>query len=98
MSYLSVLADLATIITGVIAAYGYGSYRLDRHKRMIAVERVLARKTAQNDNSLLVSQLAAELKLTEDQVVEAAYYSKKIRGTGGQSGNDRRLKFVPNSN
>jgi len=98
MNYLDAIADLATIITAGVATYGYVSYRVARHKRMTEVESALALKTAPNDDSLLASQLAADLKLTEDQVIEAAYHSKKINGWGGQLGNERRLKFVRKSN
>jgi len=65
---------------------------------MIAVEGLLAQKTRPNDDSLLVCQIAAALKLTNEQVIEAAYHSKKIVGSEGQLGNERRLKFVQNSN
>jgi len=96
MDRLDTIADLATIITAGVAAYGYGSYRVARHKRMIAVEEELARKIAPNDDSLSVSQLAAKLKLTDDQVIEAAYHSKKVEGSEGLR-NERRLKFVRKS-
>jgi len=42
-----------------------------------------------SDFTFLVSQLAATLKLTGDQVIEAAYYSRKIAGCEGLNPDER---------
>lgn len=98
MNWLDVLADLATIVTATVAAYGYGSYRLNLHDRRLKIEAALKRKSAPNDDLLLVTQLAADFKLTVEQVVEAASRSNKIEGYGGSLGNERRLRYIQNSN
>jgi len=91
---LTVGAHIAAIVTGVVAAYGYGSYRLSLLRRTQKIEEALKKKTGINDDSLSVTQLAAQFKLTVEQVVEAAARSEKIEGYGGQLGNERRLRYV----
>lgn len=94
MNVLHVFADFATVVTAVVAVWAYASYRWTRHKRTLAIEKILERKNAPTDDSLLVSQLAAALKLTGDQVIEAAYYSRKIVGCEGPNRDEQRLKFI----
>jgi hypothetical protein len=62
--------------------------------RRLALEAILAKKDQPHDDSLKLSQLAADLKLTVEQVLEAAQASKKIEGYGGELGNDRRLRYI----
>ncbi|MDE2266209.1 MAG: hypothetical protein KGL29_09940 [Alphaproteobacteria bacterium] len=94
MDLLHILADFATFVTAVVAFWAYASYRWTRHKRMLAIEKILEQKKAPTDDSLLVSQLAATLKLTGDQVIEAAYYSRKSAGCEGLNRDEQRLKFI----
>ena len=94
MSWLEGLADLATIATAFVAVWAYGSYRLKIRDRRIAVESLLASKNQPSDDTLLLSQIAAELKLTVEQVVEAAQASNRIEGSVGQYGHERRLKYI----
>jgi hypothetical protein len=83
---------------GPTVRMAYGSYRLTLYHRQTKLEKVLAAKTAPNDDSLTLQQLATVLKLTEDQVIETASKSKKVEGSGGQSGNERRFRLIRNSN
>jgi hypothetical protein len=94
MDVLHVFADFATFVTAVVAVWAYASYRWTRHKRMLAIEKILEHKNAPTDDSLRVSQLAATLKLTGDQVIEAAYYSKRIAGCEGLNRDEQRLKSI----
>jgi len=96
MNWLHALADLASIITASVAILAYGSYRLTLYHRRTKLEKVLAGKTAPNDDSLTLQQLATVLKLTEDQVTETASKSKKVEGWGGQSGNEHRFRLIRN--
>jgi hypothetical protein len=98
MSLLHALADLASVVTAGVAVVAYGSYRLTLRQRENALVKLLATKTAPNDNSLTLQQLAASLKLTEGQVIEAASKSKVVEGWGGQLGNETRFRLVRNSN
>lgn len=91
--YLEALAALASIIMAIVAAYAYGSYRWTLHRRIQALENLLAKKNQPNDDSLTLRQLAVELTLTEDQVIEAASRSKKIEPWFGQSGTEYRFRM-----
>ena len=97
MTWLEAAADLATIATAAIAAWAYGSYRLKLRRRRLDIEAILIKKNQPHDDSLKLSQLAADLKLTVEQVLEAAQTSSKVEGYGGDLGNDRRLRYVRKS-
>jgi uncharacterized Ntn-hydrolase superfamily protein len=95
VEWLDRLADVAAIATAVIAAWAYGSYRLKLYRRRTAVEALLAKQTRPGDDSLALEQIAAVLKLTIEQVLEAAQASKNIEGcTASYGGNERRLRYV----
>jgi hypothetical protein len=93
MRWLTDLADVASIITAAIAAWAYGFYRLTLYHRTKALEKILAEKDRPNDDSLTLKQLAIALKLTEDQVIEAASRSKKIESWAGQTGTECRFRI-----
>lgn len=95
--WLEIIAQIATDITACVAVYGYGSYRLTIHRRVRAVERALAKRTQPDDNSLTVQQLAIELTLTEDQVIDAAGRSRKVESCTGESGNEYRFRMKSKS-
>jgi hypothetical protein len=82
MSWLNGLADVASIVTASIAAWAYGFYRLTVRRRTRALERVLAKKNQPGDDSLTLQQLGTALTLTDEQVIEAASRSKKVRAVG----------------
>jgi hypothetical protein len=98
MNWFEIIAQIATDITACVAVYGYGSYRLAIHRRVRAVEKALSKRTQSNDNSLTVQQLAIELTLTEDQVIDAAARSRKIESCTGQSGDEYRFRIKAKSN
>jgi len=98
MNWLGYLSDVATIATAIVAVYAYGSYRMALCNRTIAVEKLLAKKSRPMDDSLTLEQIAGQLKFTTEQVLEAASRSKKIEGTTGLLGNERRLRYVPKEN
>ena len=70
MSWLNGFADLATIVTAIVAVVAFGSYHLTIYRRTKALEQILAKKNRPNDDSLTLKQLAIELTLTEKQVIE----------------------------
>jgi hypothetical protein len=94
MNWLDWLADVATIATALIAAWAYGSYRLRLYRRLVAVEKLLATKNQPGDDSLKLEQIAANLKLTIEQVLEAAQASARIEGCTASFGGERRLRYV----
>lgn len=98
MTCLETAADLATIATAVVAVFGYGSYRWTLFQRRRRVEAVLAKKNSPGDDSLSVRQLAVELILTDNQVIEAASRSRKIEPKNVLNDKDYhlRLKKGPN--
>jgi hypothetical protein len=99
MNWLEGVADLATILTAGVAAYGYGTYRLAIQRRKSKIEALLEKKNQPNDDSLTLQQIAGPLKLTIEQVLEAASRSDKIEGVGGVNcETERRLRYVRNSN
>jgi hypothetical protein len=93
MNFLDAVGDLASIFTASVAVVAYGDYRLTLHRRIRAMEKVLAKKTQTNDNSLTVSQVAALITATEDQVIEAAAKSKRVKSNGGRLGNGYSLMY-----
>ena len=92
MNLLEMLAAIATIATAVVAVWAYGSYRITLYCRTQAVENLLRAKTDPNDDTLTIEQVAAPLKLTIDQVLEAAQRSQRIEGTGAVRREERRLR------
>jgi hypothetical protein len=97
MTCLEALANLASIITAIVAAYAYGAYRFTIYQRRAKLEKLLESKSAPNDDSLTVQQLSIALALTEDQVIESASRSKVIETWAGQSGNEYRFKLIRKS-
>jgi hypothetical protein len=98
MTWLNGIADLATIVTAIVAVLAYGTYRWTLHARMRNLEQALAKKTQPNDDSLTLAQLAIDLVLTEPQVIEAASRSKKVESWAGQSGKEYRFRMKRASN
>ena len=92
MVWLNIFADLATIATACVAVYAYGFYRLTIWKRMKIIEAMLEKKSLPIDDTLLIEQIAGDLMLTVEQVLDSASRSKKIEGCGDVR-NQRRLRF-----
>ncbi len=87
------MAAVFAVVVTLWAVVPYISNGRALRRRSIEIEGLLARKTAPNDNSLLVSQIANHMNLTEAQVSEAAYENKRIEAWSGQLGNERRLRI-----
>lgn len=98
MIWLDTLANVAAIVTALVAVVAYGSYLLTLRARTRAVESLLKAKNKSGDDSLRLDQIAGELALTVEQVLEAASKSKRIKGTTGPHGTERRLRYVGASN
>jgi hypothetical protein len=94
MTWMETLADAASVVTAIVAAYAYGAYRVTICRRKSKLERLLETKRAPSDDSLTLKQLAIALCLTEDQVIESASRSRKIEPWAGQSGTEYRFRFI----
>lgn len=94
MNWMNAFADLATIITALVAgsAYGY-SYLWTIRRRQIELKNLLATKYGPNDDSLTIHQAAIQLKATDEQIIEAASRCRGIEGWPGASGNEYRLRL-----
>lgn len=80
MTCLGIIANIAAILTAVIAAYGYGKYCLDRNQKCQQLEKHLkVEKTKGKDSgqrSLL--NLMAKVGMTEAELIQASFRSKHI--------------------
>lgn len=81
MSWFSILANIAAILTAVIAAFGYGAYRWDQRKKREKLENYLKAEKAtdkdQGQRSLL--HLMANVGMTEAELIQASFRSKQIK-------------------
>jgi hypothetical protein len=98
MDWLGYAAAAVTVIGGVAAAIGFIWKKVQRLQLRAKIERLLATKTAPNDDSLTESQLAAHFGTSESVIAAAANGSKKIEPWGGHLGDERRWRCIRNSN
>jgi hypothetical protein len=79
--WLSPVADVATILTFLGAVFAYGKYLCDRARKRWRVETYLKGEKMKNKDqgqrSLL--NIMAALALTEADILQAAFDSKKIK-------------------
>jgi len=97
---------LAEILTAIVAVAAYGNVLYSRRARRVVLERYLekARREAESqayDGSGIrnIVHLMGNCRLTEAQVLEAAFASRKIRSwvaTDGENGADSTLMFQLN--
>ena len=79
---VAVAADLAAILTSIVAVIGYGRYEYDKCLRRSKLEQYL--KLQKSDGELIgkgqrsILHLMAKLGMSESQVYEASFKSKKI--------------------
>ena len=80
MSDLTVWANLAAILTALIAIFGYGKYQLDAVFRRKKLENYLKKqKTLGNDQGQRsILHLMAHLGLTEAEILQASFISKQV--------------------
>jgi hypothetical protein len=75
---LQALADLASIITAVIAAGAAVWYFRQRRQKTLSLENYLKVETGGNETRRTVTHLAAVLGMTEADVIDAAIRSRHI--------------------
>jgi hypothetical protein len=83
---LSMFADLAAIMTAFFAGWAYLTFRQRRHRKQRRLEQYLQdqlrsanSKNGKDTGTRSVTHLMARVALTEADVLEAAFASKKIR-------------------
>ncbi len=80
MTWLGTIANIAAIITALVAAFGYGFYICDRFCKRRHLEKYLkSEKEKEEDRgqrSLL--HLMAKLGMTEAELLQASFRSKNI--------------------
>jgi hypothetical protein len=81
MHSLETLANIAEILTAIVASIAYAAYRIDQHRKMTKLEDYLRREKADNPAKHIhtVLHLMAMLGLTEDEILRASFRSKHIR-------------------
>lgn len=87
MNWLSVASDVATVVLAIGAAGAYGWYQIEAVIKRRALEAFLkdqlGKRSKDDDGSRSVLFLASKLRLTEDEVIEAGFRSKKIKPVPG---------------
>lgn len=87
MSWLNVASDLATVVLAIGAIAAYGWYQIEAIMKRRALEVFLkgqiGNRTKEDNGSRSVLFLASKLRLTEDEVIEAGFRSKKIKPVPG---------------
>ena len=80
MIELGTIANVAAILTALVAAYGYGAYRMDQHGKRGSLEQYLKsekeKRKDRGQRSLL--HLMAKLGMTEAELLQASFRSKHI--------------------
>lgn len=79
MDDLSTLANMAAILTAVIAVFGYGAYRLEQYSKRSHLEGYLKAESSGDDlgqRSLL--HLMAKVGMTEAELIQASFQSDHI--------------------
>ena len=80
MTALDIAANVAAILTALVAAGGYGLYRWDHYKKRQKLEAYLkAEKALRADKGQRsILHLMAELGLTEAELLQASFRSRHI--------------------
>lgn len=82
---LAIAANCAAVLTAAIAILGYRKFRLDRSKRRKALEEYLREEKSLglDQDKRTVLHLMSNLAMTEAEVLQAGFDSKKIRSSPG---------------
>lgn len=78
LRYLSAAANIASIVTAVIAAWAGITYLYRRRQKRLRLENYLKTRTADTNGLIRVIELAAELGMTEAEVIDAAFRSSHV--------------------
>ncbi len=84
MNLLNAASDIATVVMAVVAISAYGWYQIDILMKRRRLEEFLkgevkGKRHKEDRGQRSVLFLASQLRMTEAEVLEAAFKSKKIR-------------------
>jgi hypothetical protein len=90
VDWLQELSEVSVAVAAVIITYAYTTQRIAEVRRRHQVEKLLAERAG---TSLSLRQIAVALKMTEDQVAEAASRCSSITAMQGGDKNAYLLKW-----
>ena len=80
VAHLGTIANVAAILTAIIAFFGYGAYLLDQRSKRTSLEKYLRAEkqggTDRGQRSIL--HLMANVGMTEAEIIQASFRSKNI--------------------
>lgn len=76
---LESIGDVATILTAVVAGGAWLQFQWERRQRRIRLERHLRDARNPHGNPATTAELMAELAMSEQDIMDAAFRSKRIR-------------------
>jgi len=85
---LEIVGNSAAVLTAIVATFGYGRYHFERVLKRRQLEAHLREeKAARHDGGRrTVLQLMARLRMTQGDVLDAAFRSRKVRA--GEAADD----------
>ena len=80
MTSLGIVANIAAILTAVVAAFGYSAYRWDKCQKRQRLEKYLKVEKAigKNRGQRSLLHLMANVGMTEAELIQASFRSKHI--------------------
>lgn len=82
--FLTIVADLAAILTAIVATVAYGKFLLAQRRRRKALEDYLREDKRMGDMQRhTVMHLMAHLSMTEVEVLQAGFQSEKVTAVPG---------------
>lgn len=75
---LTLLANLASVLTAFVAVMAYVQFRVDRAAKRTRLERQLQVDKRKGTKSRSILGLAIQLGISENEIVDASYRSKLI--------------------
>lgn len=76
---IELVAALAAVVTSIVAVLAYGRYLYERRVRRRRLEDFLRSGRSQAKEEFSVFELMAVLRMTEAQIMEAAFASDRVR-------------------
>ncbi|MBB3356018.1 putative iron-regulated membrane protein [Rhizobium sp. BK049] len=80
-SYLETLANVAAVVTALVAIFAYGRYLWERRAKRLRLEKHLAeeRDTSDDMGQRTLLHLIAHLGMSEADIIDAAFRSKVVK-------------------
>ena len=99
MNWLDAASDIATVILAIVAAGAYGWYQIDIFIKRIRLENFLkgevkGKRHKDDIGRRTVLFLASQLRMTEAEVLEAGFKSKRIKCVPGFDKETHRTEVI----